>query len=352
MASTGALAEAARPALQQWSSHPVRRSQLLSSLTVTTDPQASVPLAQSLRVREAGLPLDTTLYEGVPPHLDGPLRAWARAFIAGALEQRVALQMGITTGQSDLRAAALDAAHGHPSQLVDLLLSGSELLEAIDRALQLDQQLHWEVNVVGMEEDSNQASLADWIPLHRWPRSSHRATAVAELAQLLRDAASAYRVSWDVPLHLTRRVDPTVQAAADETAAAADPATAELLRNAWTQIYGRDPNPTNGYGTAVRAVETVACPLVLPNNQSATLGQVIAHLRDAPGQWELGLVDKNGHGSIEPLVAMLERLWQAQVSRHGGGASSRDQTQDEAEAAIHLAMVCVHWLSTDVLRRR
>lgn len=318
---------------------------------MTTDPQASVPLAQSLRAREAGLPLDTTLYEGVPPHLDGPLRAWARTFIAGELEQRVALQMGITMDQSYLRAVA--AAHGHPGHLVDLIgWSGSRLLEAIDRALQLDQRLHWEVDVVGRAEDRNQATLADWIPLHRWPRSSHRATAVAGLAQLLRDASSAYSVSWDVPLHLARRVDPTVQAAADETTATADPDTAELLSRAWTQVYGRDPDPTSGYHTAVRAVETVARPLVLPNNQRATLGQVIAHLRDASEKWELGLVDKNGDGSIEPLVAMLGRLWQAQVSRHGGGAGSRGQTQAEAEAAVHLAVLCVHWLSTGVLRRR
>src|SRR5262249_47436017 len=46
---------------------------------------------------------------------------------------------------------------------------------------------------------------------------------------------------------------------------------------------------------------------------------------------------------------MLELLWQAQVSRHGGAPKSRRQNQAEAEAGLHLAPTLGQWLGTRVL---
>lgn len=63
-------------------------------------------------------------------------------------------------------------------------------------------------------------------------------------------------------------------------------------------------------------------------------------------------LDKDGDGSVEPLVAMLDRLWAGQVSRHCGGSRSRDQTLDEARTAVHLAATLVQLLSAGALTRR
>jgi hypothetical protein len=49
---------------------------------------------------------------------------------------------------------------------------------------------------------------------------------------------------------------------------------------------------------------------------------------------------------------MLNRLWTGQVSRHGGGKNSRDQTPEEARAAVHLAATLVQLLSSGALTRR
>ena len=117
------------------------------------------------------------------------------------------------------------------------------------------------------------------------------------------------------------------------------------------QTYGLHPDPTSAYRQAVRAVEQVACPLVLPN-EDATLGKVISHLRQGDHKWRFVLVARDGADSVEPLVAMLDRLWTGQVSRHGGGKNSRDQTQAEAETAVHLAAALVQMLSTGALTRR
>jgi hypothetical protein len=44
-------------------------------------------------------------------------------------------------------------------------------------------------------------------------------------------------------------------------------------------------------------------------------------------------------------------LWKGQ-SRHAGSANSRQQSQAEAEAAVHMAAALVQWLSTGTLRRK
>jgi hypothetical protein len=69
---------------------------------------------------------------------------------------------------------------------------------------------------------------------------------------------------------------------------------------------------------ALKAVEAVACPAVLPTNATATLGKVRDHLRDADAKWEL----------------------------------VRRQNQDGAEAVVHLAATLVQWSTSGALRRR
>jgi hypothetical protein len=98
-------------------------------------------------------------------------------------------------------------------------------------------------------------------------------------------------------------------------------------------------------------VEAAACPLVVPTVSHPTLGDVIRELDQHSGDWRLALVDRNDRGDVEPLIAIMRRLWQGHRSRHAGGPSSRQQTQLEAEAAVHLAVLLVQWLTSGVLSR-
>jgi hypothetical protein len=104
---------------------------------------------------------------------------------------------------------------------------------------------------------------------------------------------------------IEHRLDPTVTAAVDDVVATAPPTAGELLVSAWEQAYALGPNPNAAYGDAVRAVEEVLCPIVLPNDKLRTLGKAVQHLRDAPSKWSFVLVDRDGQGTIEPLVAIL-----------------------------------------------
>lgn len=127
---------------------------------------------------------------------------------------------------------------------------------------------------------------------------------------------------------------------------------ADHLDTAWAAAYGPNPDPDKAYDEAVLAVETLACPLVCPNNPRRTLGTVIRDLRNQTTQWELTIGDAMGQpAGPGRLVEMLALLWEGQ-SRHAGAPNSRQQTQAEAEAAVHLAATLVQWLTTGVLHRR
>lgn len=302
--------------------------------------------------------LETAPYPGVPAHLDGPLRSWLRGFLYPDLEQRITVQLRIAMHRSELREA-VDATAGGRGDLVDHLATGEQLLAAVDLALQLDKTLDWQIRNCGVEPVPSEVPPIifgdfDWskVPT-QW--AGERARTAARLDRLLTDAGSAYEVIWSSPPRLRRRLEPVVDELLEQTITDAPPTAGLRLRDARRHAYGLHPDPTAAYREAVRAVEEIACPLVLAKaaaNNSASLGTVRNHLRDAPGKWRFVLLDKDGDGSVGLLVAMLDRLWTGQVSRHGGGQDSRDQTLPEAHAAVHLAATLVQLLGSGALTPR
>lgn len=322
-------------------------------------PEVARPPVQPLHARLAGHPPDATLYEGVPPHLTAPLRAWGEEFLTPPLQRRVALHLRIPLGRSEL-GEALAAAQGRSPHLVNELRCGSQLLDAIDLALQLDDQLDWEIRHNGRDPVPwelppvlTSATDLSAVPLH-WPDTSPRAQTVDRLDRLLRDAGSVFEVQWSpAPPRLMRRADPTVAHTFMRAAATATPTAGRLLRDAWQQTYRQlHPDPTAAYGNAVRAVEHVLCPLVVPTSPRPTLGAILAYFRDAPQKWVFVLRAKDGTRDIEPLVVLLRQLWEGQHDRHGGGPDGfQPQTRAEAQAAVHLATTVVQWITSGALTR-
>jgi uncharacterized protein YmfQ (DUF2313 family) len=94
---------------------------------------------------------------------------------------------------------------------------------------------------------------------------------VATLNQLLEDAGSAYRAK--VATGLTRRVDETAHSAAEQAEKDAHPDASQHLRTAWRAAYGLHPDPTKAYSGAIKAVEAVSIPIVLPNGAFRNLRQ-------------------------------------------------------------------------------
>ena len=277
------------------------------------------------------------LLEGVPEHLDRPLVEWGIAYLDGHQEllKRVALQLRMSPEGQDAEHFIAAARSENSSRLLDLL----------DAAIHLDLSLRWELDVRGPTDNRMEASLADWISDYRWEKGG-RAEPLERLDEMLADGGSAYEVDWH-RRRLVRRVDAVVAAAGEMVMANQQ---SNHLRAAWTAAYGRHPDPDKAYDEAVRAVEAAAIPVLLPNGSRETLGKALAHIRQASHKWQLAIEGRNG-GAVDPLVAMIQLLWEGQ-QRHAGAPTSRPQRQDEAEMAVHLATTIVHWFATGGIRRR
>lgn len=178
-----------------------------------------------------------------------------------------------------------------------------------------------------------------------------------ELNRALRESGAVWRVGrieGTVNYRLERRTDPTA-AAALHRITRHQPHEAKHLSAAWDAAYGRNPSPSRAYSEAVKAVEESAIPVVLPTDQSATLGKVIGALRAAPGTWDCvfargsRMTSATAVTSMEIVIGMLDLLWANQTDRH---APIQPVTQAQAESAVQLALALVEMFRSGAIFER
>jgi hypothetical protein len=177
-----------------------------------------------------------------------------------------------------------------------------------------------------------------------------------DLDLVLEEGGSAYQIPAGAD-GLEHRVDPPVtrgfRSAVDRALSVGRQDAARYLGDAWGHIYGLHPKPDMAYSDAVKAVEAVAIPRIVPADPLPTLGKVLSCLRQGAAKWELVIAAKDGcPATIEPLVEALSLLWHGHRDRHPGGPTSAPVTQDAAEAAVHLAATLVQWFTTGAVRPR
>jgi hypothetical protein len=244
-----------------------------------------------------------------------------------------------------------------PNTLLGTTVANRDRLQAAQRYLHIEQLLWTLGNEAVLQNLIQQATrdpdlmldLVDWC----LGISQFNADYVVRLETVLLEAGSAWRVGLDgngAP-ELQRRVADAVQSATLESAPPGSRA-ARHLSTAWSHVYGRQPDPSSGYREAVRAVEAAAIPIVSPNHMSATLGSVLGELRARPSRWTLTLRPIGASDPMVKVIGMIELLWKAQLDRHGTPDPDApfSVSQEEAEAAVHLAATLVHWFSNGGIR--
>jgi len=144
---------------------------------------------------------------------------------------------------------------------------------------------------------------------------------------------------------LTRRMPEGVKSAAE--AAFQKPNAGKRLAQAWEEAFGVNPDPSNAYSLAVKAVEDAAIPVVPTGKAEPTLGDVIRTIDR--GTWRLPHLREHDlaptHGV---LVGMLRTLWRGHHDRHGGPSAVGVPavTPEEAESAVMLAVTLVGWFES------
>ena len=173
-----------------------------------------------------------------------------------------------------------------------------------------------------------------------------RSSIAKELGNALVEAGSAWQVGErQGKVGLVRRVPEGVVAAAE--AAFQKPNAGNRLAAAWEEAFGVNPDPSNAYSLAVKAVEDASIPVVPTGRPEPTLGDVIRTIDGST--WRLPHLREH---SLAPthdvLVGMLRILWRGHHDRHGGPSTVGVPavTQEEAESAVILAVTLVGWFES------
>jgi hypothetical protein len=212
----------------------------------------------------------------------------------------------------------------------------SEPLSALQLAFRLDPPLSGRqarerfADLLGRmaEDDEFALDVLDWM-LHHWQHfgDGHYAGQWANrLNETLRQGGSVWEVTdSDGGFRLSRRAVGPVVDVLQHTATEATRAH-DHLAAAWSKLTSRGPDPSGAYREGVRAVEAIAKPIILPDNHLATLGQMIAAMRDKPEKWQSTL------GTVDGVRAQMEAVHKGQLDRHGTDDETVPLNVSSAEA--------------------
>jgi len=165
--------------------------------------------------------------------------------------------------------------------------------------------------------------------------------------RILATGRSAWKATEEGLVH---RAEPTAQAAFEQAIATPSSASTELTE-AWEKAHARQSNPGDAWDHAIKAVEAVLLPIVVPRKAKANLGDVIGQLRGQPHLWKLGIRGQNRDHSVEPLVAMLTLLW-PDPNRHGSPTPEGPAIPEEGRALVNLATTIVQWARDGLIVRK
>ena len=173
------------------------------------------------------------------------------------------------------------------------------------------------------------------------------------LEHILKSTGHVLRVSPDGN-RLVERIEPTLWHEYEQVTQPDDKAS-QYMQEAWIFAFGRDPNLSDAWDRAVKAIEVLLKPIVSPSDNKATLGKMISTLRQSPDKWECKLPDReykaNGKTKVKPgIEVFIDALATIgyQPDRHG---SDQPQDVDEAIArsVLFLATTVVGWLRDGTL---
>lgn len=261
-----------------------------------------------------------TLVEGVPPYMEQPLMGWMSSVFRN--NSRSILQRYDSAAQK-VSPLSPKATFGH-NYIWNELQAVGELVQFIDFLVFLS------------EEPSTGVSRKD----------------ANALEQILEQNGSVWTVGQrDGEPGLERRMSEGVAVAASHIMA--EPGHAgKLLSGAWHAAFGREPDHEKAYAQAVKAVEAASVPVVKPGDTKATLGTVIAKMRQ-DSDWSYP-TDRE-HGAASPstvLLSMLQSLWTGQNDRHAGQPDYSPTSRESAEAAVIMAVTLVQWFTSGAVARR
>ena len=263
-----------------------------------------------------------SLIDNVPQFMRHGIKEWIQQAING--DNRLVTQMAL-----ELRIDEL-------SDNIDNFYPDDAVIACIQRSGPWD-----------MYDESLALDVMDWL-------LGHGCGHAQSLEHILKSAGHVLRVSPDGS-RLVERIEPTLWNEYEQVTQLDDQAS-QYMQEAWALAFGRNPNGSDAWSKAIKAIETLLKPIVSPKNNKATIGSMTSELRQAPGKWECKLPDRiynvNGETNVKPgIEVFIDALATIgyQPDRHG---SDQPQDVDEATArsVVFMATTVVGWLRDGILR--
>lgn len=185
-------------------------------------------------------------------------------------------------------------------------------IQQVITTLRIETQATTPEQLVVRLTDDNYLDLLDLL-VRTAPARSH------ELEAILRLAGSVWRV--DREDRALRSFVPLESVAAYELALKKQPTAAEHLSGAWEHAFGRNPDAGDAWSDAIKAIEAVLSPIVIPDAKLAKLSDIQSAVRSAPpGKFIIRAAGRDAQAS---LVGMLDAITY-EPGRHGSDTSVPD----------------------------
>ena len=125
------------------------------------------------------------------------------------------------------------------------------------------------------------------------------------------------------------------------------------LKNAWEDSFGRSPDLSGAYSSAIKAVEAATWKVITPNNMKATLGTMLNDFeaQSKAGKFSVGFNDNDAVATLSLAHNLMQRLWRSQTDRHATG-DYKNPSQLEAESAVYMAITICQMFSSGLIARK
>lgn len=173
-----------------------------------------------------------------------------------------------------------------------------------------------------------------------------RSDVLLRLDRILQLGMSEWRVRTQEPAGLEARLTNEARESYGIAVTTADNAS-EHVAEAWVKAFGRSPEPGAAWHAAVKAVESLLCPIVEPKNTRATLGSIVKALRAKPEKWSFELAAADGANTAVPFIGALEIIGY-EPGRHG--TDPNRATLEQARVVVLQAVTVVEWLRAGALK--
>lgn len=182
-----------------------------------------------------------------------------------------------------------------------------------------------------------------------FPSSEEFHSHIQNLDTILEESGSKWRVGERNSIcGLEERVDPAMQQMVDN-AMDSSSGYGQQLSEAWHYMFGREPNYSAAYAAAIKAVESIALPMVEPNNKDSTLSKASRVMRDQHWEFQIEAREENNvPGGVIQLL--MSGLMNSQPDRHGG-PDSGVVSKEKAQAAVYSVVFLIQCFKAGLVRR-